>query len=652
MAGSINGIIIELRGNPSELRKELEKIETIAGNLNKKLENGGTHWSKLGSVAENFGSKIDKVGTMLSNLGTKLSNNVTNPMLKNLGDMIKTAGDLSQVFGTVTTGVGTLTRAIDLMKFGIGNATGAAADLAKGLQLVTTPTGLMTAGISAAVGILAYFATKETEAQRETQKFSEEMNNAKIALEEYNNNIDKIRDANLSYIDSTQRLNKELKELVDENGNVKAGEERRVKFILESLNGALDTEYKLNNNIIESYKDMQKEIDKLIEKKKAEIVLNSDEEKYKDAIQNQKQALEDLRVAKEKLGNKSIEKLKFELYVLGNFGIEKRKREEIQNIINSYDDAENRVRTYTENIKQYEENYEQFLEGNYEAISNTITETTKNWCQQSLSEISNSIVEQGNLLNSYKEIYESTGNELADETQKQAKANLEALANQLFENSKMLDELSPEQVKAWARLAIADRDVFVEKIKELNPEVNRQLKDIADAIDNNQEIVYNISKLSEMVKKTFTSHDSSIWGYDLVEGMSEGMVRAKITELQPAIASVSRAISSVLHFSKPDKGPLRDYETWMPDMIKGLANTLRQSTPILANEINTLVKKVKINLNIPTIVDFQDLNRNIMGRTKDIFVTPTINIYAQDELTPNKINVIIDTVNKRLGSKY
>ena len=41
-----------------------------------------------------------------------------------------------------------------------------------------------------------------------------------------------------------------------------------------------------------------------------------------------------------------------------------------------------------------------------------------------------------------------------------------------------------------------------------------------------------------------------------------------------------------------------------------------------------------------------------MGRTKDIFVTPTINIYAQDELTPNKINVIIDTVNKRLGSKY
>ena len=31
---------------------------------------------------------------------------------------------------------------------------------------------------------------------------------------------------------------------------------------------------------------------------------------------------------------------------------------------------------------------------------------------------------------------------------------------------------------------------------------------------------------------------------------------------------------------------------------------------------------------------------------------PTLNIYAQDELTPAKMNSIIDTVNRRLGSKY
>ena len=107
---------------------------------------------------------------MLSNLGTKLSNNVTNPMLKNLGDMIKTAGDLSQVFGTVTTGVGTLTRAIDLMKFGIGNATGAAADLAKGLHGLTTPVGIAITSIGTAVGLIVTEISKNEEKIKE--KFS------------------------------------------------------------------------------------------------------------------------------------------------------------------------------------------------------------------------------------------------------------------------------------------------------------------------------------------------------------------------------------------------------------------------------------------------------------------------------------------------
>ena len=30
-------------------------------------------------------------------------------------------------------------------------------------------------------------------------------------------------------------------------------------------------------------------------------------------------------------------------------------------------------------------------------------------------------------------------------------------------------------------------------------------------------------------------------------------------------------IRSFLHFSRPDEGPLRDYETWMPDFMGGLA---------------------------------------------------------------------------------
>lgn len=38
-----------------------------------------------------------------------------------------------------------------------------------------------------------------------------------------------------------------------------------------------------------------------------------------------------------------------------------------------------------------------------------------------------------------------------------------------------------------------------------------------------------------------------------------------------AVKSVADKIKSFLHFSVLDEGPLTDYESWMPDFMKGLA---------------------------------------------------------------------------------
>lgn len=45
------------------------------------------------------------------------------------------------------------------------------------------------------------------------------------------------------------------------------------------------------------------------------------------------------------------------------------------------------------------------------------------------------------------------------------------------------------------------------------------------------------------------------------------------------------------------------------------------------------------------------LKQSIIDQTKTVFTTPTLNIYT-NELTPAKINSIIDVVNRRLGSEY
>ena len=54
----------------------------------------------------------------------------------------------------------------------------------------------------------------------------------------------------------------------------------------------------------------------------------------------------------------------------------------------------------------------------------------------------------------------------------------------------------------------------------------------------------------------------------MINGLIEGI---KSIDIGAAIGGVADTIASFIHFSRPDTGPLREYETWMPDMMAGLA---------------------------------------------------------------------------------
>ena len=43
------------------------------------------------------------------------------------------------------------------------------------------------------------------------------------------------------------------------------------------------------------------------------------------------------------------------------------------------------------------------------------------------------------------------------------------------------------------------------------------------------------------------------------------------------VSGLADRIRSFLHFSAPDEGPLADYETWMPDFMKGLASGIEKN---------------------------------------------------------------------------
>lgn len=77
------------------------------------------------------------------------------------------------------------------------------------------------------------------------------------------------------------------------------------------------------------------------------------------------------------------------------------------------------------------------------------------------------------------------------------------------------------------------------------------------------------------------------WGADMVRGIANG-IKSAISHVTSAVSSVANKIKSFLHFSRPDEGPLAEYESWMPDMVEGLSDSLRKASPELISQTEAL----------------------------------------------------------------
>ena len=66
------------------------------------------------------------------------------------------------------------------------------------------------------------------------------------------------------------------------------------------------------------------------------------------------------------------------------------------------------------------------------------------------------------------------------------------------------------------------------------------------------------------------------WGMDFINGLANGIISAA-QSLLASVRNIASQIASFLHFSRPDEGPLRQYETWMPDFMAGLAKGINDN---------------------------------------------------------------------------
>lgn len=85
------------------------------------------------------------------------------------------------------------------------------------------------------------------------------------------------------------------------------------------------------------------------------------------------------------------------------------------------------------------------------------------------------------------------------------------------------------------------------------------------------------------------------WGSDMIQGLIDG-IRGMLGNLKEVVTDVAGAIKSFLHFSRPDVGPLRNYEQWMPDFMAGLADGIDANSWRVEDAITRLTGRMGVQL--------------------------------------------------------
>jgi TP901 family phage tail tape measure protein len=109
------------------------------------------------------------------------------------------------------------------------------------------------------------------------------------------------------------------------------------------------------------------------------------------------------------------------------------------------------------------------------------------------------------------------------------------------------------------------------------------------------EVVNTISGKLDEIGNFFTElKDSALaWGQDLIQNFINGVL-AKWEELKTTVSNVAQSVKDFLGFSEPKKGPLSNFHTYVPDMMKLYAEGIENSKYLVQNAVADVARDVSM----------------------------------------------------------
>lgn len=141
------------------------------------------------------------------------------------------------------------------------------------------------------------------------------------------------------------------------------------------------------------------------------------------------------------------------------------------------------------------------------------------------------------------------------------------------------------------------------------------------------------------------------WAADMINGFVEGIF-SSMHKVADAVKNVAATITAYMHFSRPDIGPLRMYERWMPDFMAGLSRGITDNLWMVEDAAEMLSGATAEPMQLAVAGTLRSNNR--FGNTADTWqpggMTVNLNneFHTHDSLSESELTREAESMAQRL----
>lgn len=583
-----------------------EKLLPIA---NKMLDKANDLVDSFNNLSDEEKDNIVKIGLIVATAG---------PLLKVGSTAIITIGKVTKGFGTMSQAIGVATGKMTSSKDSVNNLAGV-------FKATFSPTGLAVIGITAAVGIIINEikkAEEEVKAKFETMgesaaDFYEGIQSAEGYLDSFNTTLF-----------ATSEEQQQLQTQMDE---IQTGITQICKTASDERRGYTQEEITQLDEYFAKLRELKnREIE--IEKLRADAIT----QQAITISQTNTASLGEYQAISEQWISTAQKQADSTISMIENATIE-----EIALLSQRYGDQA------TIQNEAYAKEYNNIMAQKQTKIDLTnqeVSEVTSAFSQG----YSDRIMQEDGYLNKIKEYTDKQQTLLNGHNEQIRKIK----DNELWYVTSNTQAISSEN----ETFAFHKKELYKEMYKNMSEEQAKELGVWIAQLANTELYGGKISEENQvMVDTILASYDEMP---EKTKKAMENAMSPMLTEMEnkePFLFSkatgIADGILSRLKKSFNIHSPSRETRDIFRNVMQGAELGLEDEQKNLNKKVDTIAGKMKSS--------FADINpkmgaikQSVIDKTRTIFTTPTIVINAQDELTPNKINTIIDTVNRRLGSRY